>query len=50
MLGINQVLWGGVFLYVKEAANRGTIERYGQSRPEDWIERNVYARSSSCLA
>ena len=42
--GINRVLWGGVFLYVKEAHNRETMERYGRGTPDDWLERNVYAR------
>ncbi len=44
ILGINRVLWGGVVLYVKEACNRETIERYGHGTPEDWIERNIYSR------
>jgi stearoyl-CoA desaturase (delta-9 desaturase) len=42
--GINRVLWGGVFLYVKEANRRDTIERYGRGTPDDWIERNLYSR------
>jgi len=42
--GINRVLWGGVFLYVKESFNRDTIERYGAGTPDDWLERWVYAR------
>lgn len=42
--GINKVLWGGVVLYVKESRNRETIERYGHGTPDDWLERNVYAR------
>ena len=42
--GINRVLWLGVFLYVKEAYNRETIERYGYGTPDDWMERNVYTR------
>ncbi len=42
--GINRVLWGGVFLYVKEAHNRETMERYGHGTPDDWLERNVYSR------
>jgi stearoyl-CoA desaturase (delta-9 desaturase) len=42
--GINKVLWGGVVLYVKESRNRDTIERYGHGTPDDWLERNVYAR------
>ncbi len=41
--GINRVLWGGVFLYVKEANNKTTLERYGHGTPDDWLERNVYS-------
>ena len=40
--GINRVLWRGVFLYVKEAYNRETLERYGHGTPDDWLERKVY--------
>jgi stearoyl-CoA desaturase (delta-9 desaturase) len=43
-VGINRVLWGGVFLYAKEARNRETLERYGHGTPDDWIERNLYSR------
>ena len=46
ILGINRVLWGGVFLYVKEARKPETIERYGHGTPDDWLERNVYASHS----
>jgi stearoyl-CoA desaturase (delta-9 desaturase) len=42
--GINRVLWAGVLLYVKEAYNRETLERYGHGTPDDWIERNLYSR------
>jgi len=42
--GINRVLWAGVFLYVKESNNRQTMERYGHGTPDDWLERNLYAR------
>jgi stearoyl-CoA desaturase (delta-9 desaturase) len=42
--GINRVLWGGVFLYVKESHNADTMERYGHGTPDDWVERNVYSR------
>jgi len=45
VLGIHRVLWGGVFLYVAEAANRDTIERYGQGTPDDWLERNLYSKN-----
>ncbi len=44
--GINRVLWGGVLLYVKESHYPETMERYGHGTPEDWVERNVYARHS----
>ena len=44
VLGINRVLWGGVFLYVKESGKRETIERYGHGTPDDWLERNVYSK------
>jgi len=40
--GINRVLWGGVFLYVKEAWNKETLQRYGHGTPDDWLERNLY--------
>jgi stearoyl-CoA desaturase (Delta-9 desaturase) len=43
VLGINRVLWGGVFLYVKESYNKDTIERYGQGTPDDYMERNLYS-------
>jgi stearoyl-CoA desaturase (delta-9 desaturase) len=44
ILGINRVLWGGVFLYVKESHNAETLERYGHGTPDDWIERRLYSR------
>jgi stearoyl-CoA desaturase (Delta-9 desaturase) len=44
--GINRVLWGGVFLYVKEAHNKQTLERYGHGTPDDWLERKVYSNRS----
>jgi len=44
VLGLNRVLWGGVFLYVKEANKPETLERYGHGTPDDWPERHVYSR------
>jgi stearoyl-CoA desaturase (delta-9 desaturase) len=44
ILGINRVLWGGVFLYVKESHNAETMERYGHGTPDDWMERNLYSK------
>jgi len=46
ILGLNKVLWLGVFLYVKESFNPETIERYGHGTPDDWIERNLYSSHS----
>lgn len=40
--GINRVLWGGVFLYVKEAWNKETMQRYGHGTPNDWLEQHLY--------
>ena len=44
ILGINRVLWAGVFLYVKEANQAHTLERYGAGTPDDWLEHNLYTR------
>jgi stearoyl-CoA desaturase (delta-9 desaturase) len=44
VLGLNRVLWAGVFLYVKEALKPETLKRYGHGTPDDWLERRVYAR------
>ena len=44
VLGLNRVLWGGVFLYVKEANKHETIGRYGHGTPNDWLERHVYSK------
>ena len=42
--GINKVLWTGVFLYVKEARNKETIQRYGHGTPDDAFERKLFSR------
>lgn len=42
--GLNQVLWGGVFLYVHEAGQAETLARYGHGTPDDWLERNLYSK------
>jgi stearoyl-CoA desaturase (delta-9 desaturase) len=47
ILGLNRVLWGGVFLYVKEANRPETLERYGTGTPDDWLERNLYSKFQS---
>src|SRR5258708_10486816 len=45
-VGINRVLWGGGFLYVKESYNRETMTRYGHGTPDDWLQRTHYSRLS----
>ncbi len=44
--GIKKVLFLGAWLYHKEAANRETLDKFGHGSPNDWIERNLYARHS----
>jgi stearoyl-CoA desaturase (Delta-9 desaturase) len=43
VFGLSRVLWGGVFLYIREARKPDTLARYGHGTPDDWLERNVYA-------
>ena len=42
--GLNTVLWRGAWLYRQEAHNQDTLERYGKGTPNDWLEKNIYAR------
>ncbi|MBE2243913.1 MAG: fatty acid desaturase [Burkholderiaceae bacterium] len=42
--GIKTVLLTGSELYRAESKNRETLAKYGQGTPDDWLERNVYAR------
>jgi len=44
--GIRTVLLQGYELYRAEAQNKETLARYGHGTPNDWMERNVYARYS----
>ena len=44
VLGIRTVLWRGAELYQQEATRNDTLENYGHCTPDDWLERNVYAR------
>ena len=46
VLGIKKVMWQGADLYKIEAKNAETMEKFGQGTPEDWVERNVYAKHS----
>ena len=45
--GIGKVLWQGYELYRQEAVIDETLAHYGHLTPNDWLERNVYARFAS---
>ncbi len=44
--GIGKVAWHGVTLYQAARQDREMIAQYGIGTPDDWLERNVYARNS----
>ena len=44
--GIDTVMWRGAELYREESKNTETLDKYGLGTPDDWLERNVYARFS----
>jgi len=44
--GLRKVLSEGAELYREEAANADTLEKFGRGAPDDWLERNLYARFS----
>lgn len=44
--GINRVLFGGAFLYHEASKDRDMVDKLGVGCPNDWIEKNVYARYS----
>jgi stearoyl-CoA desaturase (Delta-9 desaturase) len=44
--GIKKVLTEGAELYRIESNNQETLAKYSHGVPDDWIERNVYARFS----
>jgi stearoyl-CoA desaturase (delta-9 desaturase) len=46
VLGIKKVLFEGAELYRAESKVQETMDKYGRGTPDDWIERNVYARHS----
>jgi len=47
VFGLNKVLLEGAELYRVETENEETLEKYGRGCPDDWLERNVYARYST---
>ena len=46
VFGLSKVLLEGAELYRVETRNTETLEKYGRGTPDDWLERNIYARSS----
>jgi len=47
LYGIGRVLFRGAELYREEAANAETLSRFGHGTPDDWLERNLYARRTT---
>ncbi len=43
---LKKVFFEGAELYRDESKNTETIERYGHLTPDDWIERDIYAKHS----
>jgi stearoyl-CoA desaturase (delta-9 desaturase) len=46
ILGIMKVLREGAELYQAESKNQETLDKYGVGTPDDWVERNIYAKHS----
>ena len=44
--GIKTVFWKGAELYRAESKNQETLAKFSHGTPNDWMERNVYARFS----
>jgi stearoyl-CoA desaturase (delta-9 desaturase) len=42
--GIVTVLFGGWWLYRREAVKAETLARFGQGTPDDWLERGLYVK------
>jgi len=47
VLGIKKVFWEGAELYRAARKDRDMIAKYSHGTPNDWVERNVYARHSA---
>jgi len=46
VLGIKKVFFEGAELYKAARKQTETMEKYGHGTPDDWIERNIYAKYS----
>ena len=44
VFGLRKVVLEGAELYQAEARNTETLEKFGKGTPDDWLERNLYAR------
>lgn len=44
IFGLKKVLLEGAELYKEAARTPGLLEKYGRGTPDDWMERNVYAK------
>jgi stearoyl-CoA desaturase (Delta-9 desaturase) len=42
--GIKKVLFDGIELYREGCQDRAALEKYGVGTPNDWLERNLYAK------
>ncbi len=42
--GLAQIVFGGLYFYQKAAKDPELLEKYGKGTPDDWAERNVYAK------
>ncbi len=42
--GLKKILLEGAELYQAQAYNPETVEKYGRGTPDDWLERNLYAK------
>lgn len=42
--GFWQIVLGGVWFYKEAIQDQEMLEKYGKGTPDDWVERNVYAR------
>jgi len=47
VFGIKKVFWQGAELYKDSAKDKAMIDKYSHGTPNDWLERNVYARFPS---
>lgn len=44
VMGLKKILLEGAEVYRESARDAETVEKYGRGTPDDWLERNVYAR------